>query len=435
LTGAIYTLLNSSAIIHQGGEFSRTDLAELLEDKQRYPIQWHEFILDMMKEPELGLCFRLPGVEPERYLLPEALHTKSPDFGPDPEDSLRFRFEYGLLQRGLIPQFIVQAHRNLTQEPTRWRTGVVLEAVGCRVLVRGDLGRRRIDILVTGTGQRRSALNIVLNDLEKVHNRNREIEAKAVVPLPDQPEVSVSYEHLLKLEARYDLNHSFDPDGANRAYTVKELLEGVRREPTMPKDHDDNRKLPTMHAGNNIIVVQGSIQSGQDTNIGSNTTQTTAQPTPPITPLANNPPAVDQPATQPKEQATDTQQVNPPTLAWWKVALGCAIGAITTAIGLILLPSMEWRLLVGLLLGLGILVFVFVLQKDPSKFYRNLILLTLVTSVLTNVTGISINTFTTSSLGTALFQWSGATSTVSVVVCGALIALFVWADLREKRLT
>ena len=107
----------------------------------------------------------------------------------------------------------------------------MLGAAGCKVLVRGDRDRRRIDIHVAGPAERqRAALNVVLNDLEHVHELNPEIGAKARVPLPDHPEVSVSYQHLLNLEERHGLDHAFDPEEAGRSYTVRELLEGVRRD-------------------------------------------------------------------------------------------------------------------------------------------------------------------------------------------------------------
>ena len=184
------------------------------------------------QDPEVGLCFELPGSDHQRYLVPEALPPNEPDFlGIWPPNSLRFLYQYSFLPPGLIPRFIVQTNRNLTEKPTRWRTGVLLGAAGCNVLVRGDRDRRRIDIHVAGPAERqRAALNVVLNDLEYVHGLNREIGAKARVPLPDHPEVSVSYQHLLNLEERHRLDHAFDPEEAGRSYTVRELLEGVRRE-------------------------------------------------------------------------------------------------------------------------------------------------------------------------------------------------------------
>ena len=146
---------------------------------------------------------------------------------------------------------------------------MVLGAAGCTVLVRGDRDRRRIDISVAGpAGLRRSALNVVLDDLDEVHARNPEIGEKALVPLTDQPELDVSYEHLLKLEERYGLDHSFDPEDADRSYTVRELLEGVRRErvrsgPMVPDEPrrssrsrpDGSRQSPRRAPAASILVV------------------------------------------------------------------------------------------------------------------------------------------------------------------------------------
>jgi hypothetical protein len=69
-----------------------------------------------------------------------------------------------------------------------------------------------------------------LDHLEAVHTLNPEAGPDAVVPLPDRPEVHVSYKHLLMLEQRMGPDHSFFPDGADRPYLVRKLLEGVRRD-------------------------------------------------------------------------------------------------------------------------------------------------------------------------------------------------------------
>ena len=232
LTGAIYTVLNSPTVRDQKGEFERTQLRDLLNPKL-YPAHWHEFILGMMQDPDVGLCFPLPNGKQEGYLVPEALPPTGPDYqGIWPPDSLRLRYHYDFLPPGLIPRFIVQAHRNLTDPPTRWRTGVLLGAAGCKVLVRGDREKRRIDIDVSDTGgsaeRKRSALNVVLNDLEHVHGLNPEIGAEARIPLLEQPDLSVGYEHLLNMEKLYGPDYTLHPEGAGRPYIVRELLEGVR---------------------------------------------------------------------------------------------------------------------------------------------------------------------------------------------------------------
>ncbi len=232
LTGAVYRVLDKVSSVHQGGEFVRDDLAGWL-DPGPYPPERHEFILDMMQDEEIGLCFRLPVQQEGRYLVPEALQANRPYLGKWADDVLRFRYVYNYLPPGLIPRFIVQSNRNLTEEKSRWRTGVVLRACDCPVLVRAYPDQRCVDIEVDGPPKlRRAALNVILNDLEAVHELNPEAEPVARVPLPDRPETDISYKHLLMLEQQPEMGSSykFIPDGANHAYQVGELLEGVRRD-------------------------------------------------------------------------------------------------------------------------------------------------------------------------------------------------------------
>jgi nucleoside phosphorylase/signal recognition particle receptor subunit beta len=227
LTSAIYALINSRTVLNQGGELRHDQLGELL-DPERYPARRHELILSMMQEPALGLCLPIAHGNPPRYLLPDALPDYEPDYGVWPADALRFRFQYKLLPTGFIPRFIVEAHGNLTDKPTLWRTGVVLGAEGCRILVRRDTANDRVEIHVAGTTGKRAALSIVRNYFDAVHRYYAKLSVKARVPLPEQPEVDVGYDHLVKLEREEGLDHTFFPEDANRKYSVRELLEGVR---------------------------------------------------------------------------------------------------------------------------------------------------------------------------------------------------------------
>ena len=77
LTAAIYTVLERIKVEERAGAFSRADWADWL-DPAAYPVERHEFIIVMMRDPALALCFRLPGDE-ERFLAPEGLAENSPD--------------------------------------------------------------------------------------------------------------------------------------------------------------------------------------------------------------------------------------------------------------------------------------------------------------------------------------------------------------------
>jgi nucleoside phosphorylase/Leucine-rich repeat (LRR) protein len=229
LTGAIYALINSPIVREQGGELHHDQVTALL-DPTRFPSRWHELILSMMQEPEIGLCFPIMHARPQRYLLPDALPTSEPDYEVWPNESLRFRFQYNILPADFIPRLIVEAHRILSDKPTWWRTGVVLKAEHCLVLVRADLARNRIEIQVKGTTGRREALSVVRHYFDAVHHYYAKLPFEARVPLPDQPEESVGYEHLIRLEREESINYRFLPERANHKYSVRELLEGVRED-------------------------------------------------------------------------------------------------------------------------------------------------------------------------------------------------------------
>ena len=70
LTDAVYRILTSAELVKQDGELARGQLSELLADPATYPEDRHEFILDMMQEKDIGLCFKLPGSDQPSYLVP-----------------------------------------------------------------------------------------------------------------------------------------------------------------------------------------------------------------------------------------------------------------------------------------------------------------------------------------------------------------------------
>jgi small GTP-binding protein len=237
LITAVYSVLEQPALRDQNGRFWRTDLEKWLNPME-YPKDRHEFIVSQMLTEDVHLCFRLPE-EKDAYLVPAALPATAPDYGKWPEFSwssaaLRFRYRYSLLPNDLITRFLVEAHRRLTDQPTLWATGAVLQAAECRILVTADLDRRCIDVLVDAKGKsqnrRRDALNRLQDDFETVHNFYKQNAPDARVPLPDDPGLDEQYEHLLNLEQRMGRDYEHWPSGAKRSYKVCELLDGVRRE-------------------------------------------------------------------------------------------------------------------------------------------------------------------------------------------------------------
>jgi hypothetical protein len=240
VTTAVYGLLNHSAIRGMNGEFSFDSLGDYLRsDRYDYPRERWAFIVDIMER--FGLCYPLPDYH-RRYLIPEQLSPNEPETFLDESDCLRLRFDYDFLPRSLLPRFIVQAHRMMSERRTAWLTGVVLTVEQCRVLVRADRAHRQVQIFVHGPhNRRRPALAVVCNHLDAVHRLNPEINPRAKVPLPDDPAVAADYEWLLQEEA--DEVEYCRPPGAKRRYHIRhEILDPIGNVPQSEFSPSDLRQ-------------------------------------------------------------------------------------------------------------------------------------------------------------------------------------------------
>ena len=371
LTESIYKILTSADCAELQGRFTAAHLDGWL-DSQKYPKARHEFILDMMQDEEVGLCFALPGNVEKHFLVPEALPA-SPTLPPSwPADSLRFRYRYEFLPRGLVPRFIVQAHDLLVNEGARWRTGAVFEVRDCEILVEADVDQDQLDVQVKGpVSRRREALGVIRDRLESVHKQNREAAPTALVPLPDDPDNHEAYEHLLLLEDEEGPDYRHRPTGAKRSYVVSELLNGVRT------DRPATRPRPA----------NGSKPSAND--------------------------------------ATNT------ALSWRTVSAICAgAAAIIAALVLLQLEGLNPAFALGGGALAGVVTFPLVAYLNPDYAYRRLISLAIGFLASVNIGGTALNAPINSEAVSANVQWGGSVPlsfniTMTVVVI-ALISLEGW---------
>jgi len=221
VTDGVYKILNEKQLANRGGVLSRTDLKRSLKNR-KYPEKYHPFIIDMMRKFEL--CFTVR--ENEKWLVAELLPRSEPKTLREDTKALTFRYHYDVLPAGIICRFIVRRYEFLTTKPIYWRSGVVLEIEGCRVLVRSDTDKGRMFISITGPEKcRRSALAVVRDEFDRIHATIPNLEPKKMVPLPDDPTVEVGYDHLLTLEKENVT--TFIPEGTNRSYSVAVLLDGI----------------------------------------------------------------------------------------------------------------------------------------------------------------------------------------------------------------
>ncbi|MEJ2118558.1 MAG: COR domain-containing protein, partial [Alphaproteobacteria bacterium] len=149
----VYIILRQTEKVDKDGQFTRQNMRDWL-DPVTYPDDWHDFILSMMTSEDIRLCLPLRSVT-DRWLIPAALSSKAPDYGKWPEfrfcaDPLRFRYRYKPMPHDLMVRFICEAYDRLTDQPTLWAGGAVMQVAGCRVLVTANAERELVDILVDG---------------------------------------------------------------------------------------------------------------------------------------------------------------------------------------------------------------------------------------------------------------------------------------------
>ncbi|MGB9927179.1 MAG: COR domain-containing protein [Methanosarcina sp.] len=215
ITEAVYKIIDSTELIESDGILKISCLRSILVG---FPTNKYSFIINVMKKFEL--CYE---IDEGTILLPQHLKIQEPNFDFNYETSLKAFIEYDFLPKSVMPRFIVKMHKDI-KDDLRWRTGVVLndKEFNSFAVVKLDYEAKIINIYVNGNKQRRDYFSVVLFNLKEINKSFKEIGFIVRIPLPDNPKLSVSYNHLIRLEERGIL-YIF-PDGADHEYSVKELL-------------------------------------------------------------------------------------------------------------------------------------------------------------------------------------------------------------------
>ncbi len=232
VTNAVYRMVNSKEVASSGGVLKLDMFAEILKEnngeKFYYPPDQYGFILSLMKKFELSY-----ELDSSTVLLPALLEIQQPDFEFDDGSALKFIIDYDFLPPSVMPRFIVKMNMDIKGD-LRWRTGVVLEAkaFSATAVIKSDNDARRISIYVNGA-QKRDYFAVILQNFREINNSFEKLKAVEKIPLPDDPEVTVSYKHLVKLELKG--TEEYMPDGSDKEYNVSELLGTVINDSSMMK--------------------------------------------------------------------------------------------------------------------------------------------------------------------------------------------------------
>lgn len=228
LTQAIYRILQHEELRNGHGVFAKADLTRWL-DPVRYPIQYHDEVLKLMQDRSIELAVALDA--PGKYLVPQALPPT--DINWDnflTGKCLSFAYQYNPMPSGLLARFIVRTFAQSKDPAARTRYGVMLEVDGCPVHVGVNERLNLLTLRVGGDAHKRvRGLAYSRGTMQQLHH-SLGIHPDELVPLPDKPEVRVSYQYLRDLEKRKGLDYDFLPPGASREYSVRELVEGIMDE-------------------------------------------------------------------------------------------------------------------------------------------------------------------------------------------------------------
>jgi len=221
VTEAVYRIINSKELAESKGMLYLDSLSQILKPisatDRFYPQDRFPYIINLMKKFEL--CYE---IDSSCVLVPQLLDIQKPAVDFDYDASLRFFIEYDFLPKSVMTRFIVNMHRDIKGD-LRWRTGVVLEdpVFGCTAVVEADERDKRIYVTVLGH-RKRDYFAVIRHALFSINSSFEKIQAIEKVPMPDQPSITVSYKHLVRLEELGE--KTYIPDGSVKRYNVKDLL-------------------------------------------------------------------------------------------------------------------------------------------------------------------------------------------------------------------
>lgn len=282
VTNGIYKILNSDLLAQQKGEIRLGDLGIILEGEE-YPPMMRRFILDLMRK--FDLCFSFPD-DDTHFLIPELLDKQEPldTVVFTTTECLNFQYSYPILPEGLLPRFIVRTHV-LSERLPRWRSGVILSFDGNKALVKADAQERLVSISILGPqAGRRRLLAVIRSDFDRIHSDIRNLQPEELIPLPQHPEVSVTYRELVVFEEQNV--RTFPKVAGDQVVTVdvNELLNGVdisgtrERKKIMPSSprplrlfysysHRDETLRNELENHLKLLQRQGVIESWHDRDI------------------------------------------------------------------------------------------------------------------------------------------------------------------------
>ena len=191
-------------------------------------------LLNLMLKNNFELCYKIDHAPQITYIAPQLLPGVKPAYDWDSLDNLYFRYQYQFMPKGIISRLIVRLNVWIDCENKKdlvWEKGVVLHKDGIRAQIIEEItktdGLKVINITLSGAEFRKKEFLIeIRKEIDSIHRTSfKNINAKAMVPIPENPDIAVSYDHLLVLQSKRIA--AYIPEGMTEEVWVQHLLDGV----------------------------------------------------------------------------------------------------------------------------------------------------------------------------------------------------------------
>ncbi len=364
---AVYSVLKDKRVLDNKGRFTAEDLKEFWTD---YSPQERSHLLDLMLKDKFEICYR-SQLQPDTYISPQLLPDIKPKYDWSSSDTLKFRYQYPFMPKGIFSRFIVRVNEKIAGscQDLVWKEGVVIEDDGCQgqILLTENPkdGLKVIDIEITGaTNNRKYLLHQVRKEIEIIHKSLSEnMNVEQMVPCNCAMCLDHASPHFYKFTVLESYREKNRPtivcDKSIEDVAVMQLLEGVfdRKSLTeMLRNSGREKSIPTTeyhyHGPVNQIsggqVVQSEKIERQQFNTRDNIE------------IKDNPKSKIQVGS---ESAEPTQPVPPPPpkkwyQQWWFTAL------VSGAVTMLLVGYLTRHFVISLLTGIG--VFLWMMWRNPK---------------------------------------------------------------------
>ncbi|MBC1256952.1 leucine-rich repeat domain-containing protein [Trichormus variabilis] len=204
VTEGIYALLSDETLKTKSkGIFTPADLTRIL-NPERYPTKRHDYLIELMKEFELGFALEC---YPPQFLIAGLLPKDQPDATGLEGETLEFQYHYKVLPESIISRFIVKTHERIYNQ-IYWRSGVMLQYQEHNEIyniarIKADPEDKKIFIAISGRKETRRLFLAILRDVfQQIHKSLPNLEITEWVPVPKHPNhPTLDYQELLGLES------------------------------------------------------------------------------------------------------------------------------------------------------------------------------------------------------------------------------------------